>query len=255
MRQTCTFDTIFGKIKNGKTRLEIARELYNKNKVYYDDLNKKLFDPKNPTSITRIQSALRGRTQVGSGAINPETLKKYNTINKLADKNVLGYEKQLKKAHNAAKTWINENKSKYKKTIKPGEVTGTLTNFEKNFYKYMNDNFSRFVRYTTGTTNAPIKNLPYIDRFSEAFDYKGSNQGMHRIAAQTELKKGLGIYKERGIEKSKSFERRKGFVEKLLPIAQKNGVLPKYWIPKGGKFFNKKVPLTAANYQSYISNE
>jgi hypothetical protein len=241
-------------IKNGKTRLEIARELYNNNKVYYDDLNKKLFDPNNPTSIVRIQNSLRGRTQVGSSAINPETLKKYNTINKLADKNVLSYEKELKKAHNAAKTWINKNKSKYKKTIKPGEVTGTLTNFEKDFYKYMNDNFSRFVRYTTGTTNAPIKNLPYIDRFSEAFDYKASNQGMHRTAAQTELKKGLGIFKERGIEKSKSFERRKGFVEKLLPIAQKNGVLPKYWTPKGGKFFNKKVPLTAANYQSYIDS-
>ena len=228
-------------IKGGKTRLEIANDLYNKNKTYYDDLNKKLFDPNNPTSVSRIQAALRSRTDASSkGNLTPATTKRYNTINKLSTENVAKYEKELKKAHNAAKTWINKNKSKYKKTIIPGQVTGTLSNFENDFFKYMNNNFSRFVKYTTGTTNEPIKNLPYVERFSEAFDYKGSSQGMHRIALRTQLRKALGIFKEKGLDKSKSFERRQNYIKKLLPIAQKNGVIPKYYVPKGGKFINKK---------------
>ena len=240
-------------VKNGKTRLEIANNLYNSNKAYYDNLNKKLFDPNNPTSVSRIQAALRSRTDVSSkGNLTPATTKRYNTINKLSTENVAKYEKELKKAHNAAKNWINKNKSKYKKTIIPGQVTGTLSNFENDFFKYMNDNFSRFVKYTTGTTNEPIKNLPYIDRFSEAFDYKASNQGMHRIALRTQLRKALGIFKEKGLNKSESFERRQTYIKKLLPIAQKNGVVPKYWTPKGGKFANKKIPITAANYQTYV---
>ena len=63
---------------------------------------------------------------------------------------------------------------------------------------------------------------------------------MHRIAAQTELKKGLGIFKERGIEKSKSFERRKGFVEKLLPIAQKMVCFQNTGLLKEANFLIKK---------------
>ena len=242
-------------LKNGKTRIEIARELYTKNPSYYDDLHKANFNPNEPTALSRITAALRGRTLVEVGK-NVDSNERYKKINKLALDNEAKYKTERKKAHKAAKKWIEKNGPKYKKMIIPGEVTGAQFKFEQAFYRYMADNFPRFVRYTTGTSGAAtLKGLPYIDEISTFFGTKASNQAMHRTSLQTQLKKALGTFKEKKVSPSKSFNRYRSIVENLLPTAQKNGVVPKYWTPQGGKFSGKTIPVTAQNYLSYLDQQ
>ena len=242
-------------LKNGKTRVEIGRELYAKNPSYYNDLNKLKFDLNNPTALSRITLALRGRTLVRKGETGSH-LKRYKKLNKLALSNEVKYKNAQKAAHKAAKEWIKTNGPKYKKMIVPGEVTGAQSKFEKAFYKYMTDNFPRFIRHTTGTSGAAtLKGLPYIDEISRFFGKKGSNQALHVSSLRTELQKALGTFKEKGISPSKSFNRYINTVEKLLPTAQKNGVVDKYWTPKGGKFSGQTIPVTAQNYLAYLDQK
>ena len=242
-------------LKKGKTRIEIARELYAKDPIYYDDLHKAKFNPNEPTALSRLTAALRGRTLIEVGK-NVDSTKRYEKINKLALDNEAKYKTEQQKAHKAAKKWIKKNGPKYKKMIIPGEVTGAQSKFEKAFYRYMTDNFPRFVRYTTGTSGAAtLKGLPYIDEISTSFGKKASNQAVHISSLRTELQKALGTFKEKNVGASKSFNRYISIIEKLLPTAQKNGVVDKYWTPKGGKFSGKTIPVTANNYLSYLDQQ
>jgi len=243
-------------LKKGKTRIEIAREVYAKDPIYYDSLHKAKFNPNEPTALSRLTSALRGRTLIEVGKQDIDSAKRYEKINKLALDNEAKYKTEQQKAHKAAKKWIKKNGPKYKKMIIPGEVTGAQFKFEKAFYRYMTDNFPRFVRYTTGTSGAAtLKGLPYIDEISTSFGKKASNQAVHISSLRTELQKALGTFKEKNVGASKSFNRYISIIEKLLPTAQKNGVVDKYWTPKGGKFSGKTIPVTANNYLSYLDQQ
>ena len=250
-----TMEDYVADLNKGKTRIEIARELKAKNPSYYDALNKVKLDPQKSTVLSRITLALRGRTLVEKGATGSH-LKRYKKLNKLALSNDAKYKTEQKAAHKAAKEWIKTNGPKYKKMIVPGEVTGAQFKFEKAFYKHMTDNFPRFIRHTTGTSGAAtLKGLPYIDEISTSFGLKSSNQASHVSSLRTELQKALGTFKEKGLSPSKSFNRYINTVEKLLPTAQKNGVVDKYWTPKGGKFSGKTIPVTARNYLSYLDQK
>ena len=119
-------------LKKGKTRIEIARELYTKDPIYYDDLHKAKFNPNEPTALSRLTAALRGRTLIEVGK-NVDSTERYKKINKLALDNEAKYKTERTKAHNAAKKWIKKNGPKYKKMIIPGEEREHNLNLNKLF--------------------------------------------------------------------------------------------------------------------------
>ena len=244
-------------INANKSLLEIAEEIYKENKEFYDSKPKKTYGGMrkpgvviSPTSTIRNDLKAKLDTKYGGKF----TFKK---LKDKAAKTQIKNELNLKQAKTAAVKWIKTNTSKYKNLAE-----GKFGKMKKDFYAYMEKNFPKVVKYSTGRDLQTTKGEPYIKNAGSLFETdktktKISLSGVEKNVSRVNnmLKKALDIPINTNIKKTpdqvtKTWTKYYKIVEDLLPEAQKQGFVPKFFI---NKQTNKKVPITAKNYMSWLT--
>ena len=247
-----TLDDLKKDLKAGKTLLEIATEIYSSDKEYYDKQPKRFYKSGNKkgvqvSPVTLIRGYLDQKLDVSF-------LKPFRT---LAERNQRADEVDLKKAKVAAERWIKNNAKKYKALPE-----GNFGLMRKAFYEFMEKNFPRQVKFSTGKDKDTVKGSPYIKKAGSLFRDKSGDKistsltGVEKNQGRINnlIKQALDIPIQTNVpkspeEKSKNWQKYYDKIEQLLPEAQKKGYVPRFFINKQTK---KKVPITAQNYMSYL---
>ncbi len=134
-----TFDDLIKDLKSGKTKNQIAEDLYEKSPEYFDNLQetRKI---KEPNVLNHIKTAVGGRI-----------LKKQDLIrlNKLNEKNFLATEKiALKDVRN----FIKKNQDAYKKVYASNKI-GAVSNFREKVLDFMSKKYPEFIKRSKGGQN------------------------------------------------------------------------------------------------------
>jgi hypothetical protein len=239
-------------LKAGKTLLEIATEIYQGDKEYYDKQPKQFYKTGNKkgvqiSPVTIIRGYIDGKLEVSF-------LKPFQ---KLAERNQKADDAGLKKAKIAGERWIKNNAKKYKALPE-----GNFGLMRKDFYKFMEKNFPKYVKYSTGKDKGTIKGSPYIKKAGSLFRAKGekittSLTGVEKnqIRINNLIKQALDIPIQTNVPKdpekiTKNWQKYYDRIQQLLPEAQRKGYVPKFFINKQTK---KKIPITAKNYMNYLT--
>ena len=238
-------------IKAGKTLTEIAGELYNKHKAYFDKLPSKTFSTGKRgfgeyafSKVNQIRNALG--VQVSTRYVRgqePNKLKENRKIQKILAQSEARYDNVIKDIKN----FIDKNKAKYKK-----QKYGGAHQLQEAVLDMLEKKYPKLLRVSEGSTKGGgniIKGQRLIPKGIFSGDLLGGDYG-HHLNLKRMVYKGLDLpfsmqdmakhaYKSGDYEKS---------IKKLLPIAQEKKLLPKtYKTPSGNT-----VKLTARNYADYV---
>jgi len=226
-------------IKAGKTLTEIAREVYNKHKAYFDKLpskttstGKRGFGEYPMTKTHEIRSALNVQISLKySQRQDLEKLKENKKLQKILAQSQDIYDNIPREI----KDFIDKNKAKYKKQKYSGAHAlheAVLDMLEKKY--------PGLLQVSEGSTKGGsivVKGQRLIPLGIFKGDTLGGDYG-HHLNLKRMVYKGLNIpFATQDFRKGK-FKQSKGYneaIKKLLPIAQEKGILPKTFISPAGK--------------------
>jgi hypothetical protein len=133
-----TFDDLKKDLKSGKTKNQIAEDLYEKSPEYFDNLQKTR-KPK--------QSVLNNiKTAVGGRIFKKQDLLRLNELN---EKNFLAREKLALKD---VKNFIEKNQDAYKKVYASNKI-GAVSNFREKVLDFMSKKYPEFIKRSKGGQN------------------------------------------------------------------------------------------------------
>ena len=133
-----TPDNLLKDLKSGKTKNQIAEELYTNNPEYFDDLQKTR--PVHQSVLNNIKTAVGGR--IGKK-------QDLRSLNELNEKNLLAREKiALKDVRN----FIEKNQDAYKKVYASNKI-GAVSNFKEKVLDFMSKKYPEFIKRSKGGQN------------------------------------------------------------------------------------------------------
>ena len=220
-----TYADLLEDLKKGLTKMEIATNIYNNNKDLYDSMKitegEYLKQYKNPedAKIGKIANSIKNRL---------EKKPQLNTLHELNVKNLKRLENSVVKD---VDKWIKKNASKYKGT------QGAVTKFEKALYKFLEKKYSRLIKNAEGISESTKAGDKFISKFAKLSDYATStDEGANYRAVKKKLYNALGIKwgKNPQGQPKTIYQTVNAALEELLPLAQKQGLIPKTYKNKLG---------------------
>ena len=134
-----TPDDLIKDLKAGKTKNQIAEELYTNNPEYFDNLQKTR-KIKEPNVLNHIKTAVGGRIGKNQDLIR---------LNKLNEKNLLAKEKIALKD---VKNFIKKNQEAYKKVYASNKI-GAVSNFREKVLDFISKKYPDFIKRSKGGKN------------------------------------------------------------------------------------------------------
>jgi DNA-binding MarR family transcriptional regulator len=207
-----TLEDLDRDIRAGKTRVEIAEDLLEKNKDYYKTLN-------TPRGVrTEITGALASRI-----AKNPELGK----IEKTFLKKTL---RENRAALRDVREFINKNKEAYRKVYASNKI-GAVANFKEKVLDYISQKYPKLLKRAEGG-----RNLLSGQRIFTAYELLGrdiSQKGDYGrdVGLNRDIRKALGIPERpragEGASKDRLTREYNKRTTQLLKLAQEKGLVPK----------------------------
>jgi len=211
-----TYENLQTDLEAGKTRVQIANELYEKNPEYFDNLKKT-----RKTKITvnsSINTALNDRLK---------KRKKLTQLNNLNEKNFLATEKLAIKD---VKDFIKKNQDAYKKVYASNKI-GAVSNFKEKVLDFISSKYPELIKRSEGT-----RDILFGQRVFTSYHLLGrtvtqkGDYGLN-VALNKEVRKALGIpekpLKGEGLTLERLNRNYNKNVANLLKIAQDKGLFPK----------------------------
>jgi hypothetical protein len=235
-----SYNNLLADLKKGLSKLEIAKNIYQNNKELYDKI------PVEGSVVEQYRNVEDAKVAKISNAIK-NRLQKKPELNKLNEKNTATLKKLENSVVKDVDKWIKNNKSKY-----IGKQ-GAYKLFENDLFKFLEKDYSRLIKTAKGLYDSTLAGDKFISKFAKRSGYASStDEAANYRAVKKKLYEGLGI--KFGVDKTgettKTFTKTKEAVKKLLPIAQKKGIIPKTYM--GGKTKNKVIKITPQNYFEFL---
>jgi len=133
-----TFDDLKKDLKSGKTKNQIAEDLYEKSPEYFDNLQK----TRKPKQLVLNNI----KTAVGGRLLKKQDLLRLNELN---EKNFLAREKLALKD---VKNFIEKNQDAYKKVYASNKI-GAVSNFREKVLDFMSKKYPEFIKRSKGGQN------------------------------------------------------------------------------------------------------
>ena len=209
------FDNLLKDLKSGKTTNQIANELYEKNKNFPEKFKTDRIQKLNP--VTLLEVALKDR------------IRKQPDFLKLSNKNQEVFNSKKEKALNDFNSFIEKNKSKYKKMYDQN-IAGAPEKFKQDLKSFLEKKYPEFIKESGGGTYitkgtklfTPIKDLGRD--ITQAGDY-----GIEKYINNT-IKESLGIPLKPKAGEGSSLDRMQRkynlSTQQLLDAAKKQGIIP-----------------------------
>ena len=239
--QNYSYEDLLFDLEKGLSKMEIAKNVYQNNKELYDGIPieekkfLKMFRNIEDAKVSKIANSISNR------------LDKNPALKKLNEKNTATLKKLENSVVKDVDKWIKNNKSKY-----VGKQ-GAYQLFENDLFKFLEKDYSRLIKTAKGGTDSTIAGDKFISKFARTSGYSSNTGEVNDyLAVKKKLYKALGIDFGRDMTggRTKKFTTTTNAVKKLLPIAQKKGIIPKTFI--GGKENNRLIKITPKNYFEYI---
>ena len=239
--QNYSYSDLLADLEKGLSKLEIAKNIYQNNKQLYDSIPikeksfLKQYNNIEDAKVAKIANSIKNRLQA-----KPE-------LNKLNEKNTATLKKLENSVVKDVDKWIKNNKSKYI------NKQGAYKSFENDLFKFLEKDYSRLIKTAKGISESTIAGDKFISKFANKSGYAFStDEGSNYRAVKKKLYKALGIDFGRDMtgQGKKTYKSSVNAVKKLLPIAQKKGIIPKTYM--GGKAKNKVVKITPQNYFEFL---
>jgi len=235
-----SYADLLSDLEKGLSKMEIAKNIYQNNKELYDKI------PVEGSIVEQYRNVEDAKVAKISNAIK-NRLQKKPQLNKLNEKNTATLKKLENSVVKDVDKWIKNNKSKY-----IGKQ-GAYKLFENDLFKFLEKDYSRLIKTSKGLYDSTIAGDKFISKFANRSGYASStDEASNYRAVKKKLYEGLGI--NFGVDKTgettKTFKKTKEAVKKLLPIAQKKGIIPKTYM--GGKAKNKVIKITPQNYFEFL---
>ena len=227
-----TYEELIEQLKTGKTTTEIAEDLINKNSKLVNELYppKTRFDGVKISSQANLTQALFNVAKIEQNVdYNSETLKLKNQLQTLINKNRFNFNKKQEKTRNKilkdVKIFVKKNKNKYLSDYKKGAV-GTPLKFYNDVIKHIEKTYPKFVKTSEKGTTKVTAGTKFID-FGQGMSKGGAYPNF--LIVNKEIDAALGIRKSKP---TSNFIKQgnidyKNAINKLIPIAQQKGYLPK----------------------------
>jgi len=236
-----SYADLLSDLEKGLSKMEIAKNIYQNNKQLYDSIPieeksfLKQYNNIEDAKVGKIANSIKNRLQAKPA------------LNKLNEKNTATLKKLENSVVKDVDKWIKNNKSKY-----IGKQ-GAYKFFENDLFKFLEKNYSRLIKTAKGISESTIAGDKFISKFANKSGYASStDEGSNYRAVKKKLYKALGIDFGRDMtgQGKKTYKSSVNAVKKLLPIAQKKGIIPKTYM--GGKAKNKVVKITPQNYFEFL---
>ena len=221
-----TYDALLKDLQAGKTKSQIANELYEKNPEFFEKLRK--------TRGVRDNALNTMRTALFDRLIKkPELLKLHN----LNEKNFLAKEKLALKE---VKNFVKKNQEAYKKVYASNKI-GAVTNFKEKVLDFISKKYPELITRSEGTVN-----LLAGQRLFTPYRLLGrevTQQGRYGldIALNKEIRKALNIPERplagEGLTTDRLHRNYNKNLTKLIKIARDKNIIPK-WIKTETQYAN-----------------
>lgn len=209
-----TYDDFEQDVKSGKTREKIVKEIYDKNKSYYETLPKskqtKDFKSIRNAIITALSSRFKKRPDLQQ--IEKDNIKKTNNYKQTALKDI--------------QSFIKKNAAAYRKVYASNKL-GAVDNFKEKVLDYASQKYPDLVTRSKGS-----RNLLSGQRLFEGYkNVEGKGEYAKEIQLNKDIRKVLGI-KERpkkgeGLSRDRLSRTYNKNTVMLLKEAQAKGLVPK----------------------------
>ena len=221
-----TYDALLKDLQAGKTKSQIANELYEKKPEFFEKLRK--------TRGVRDNALNTMRTALFDRLIKkPELLKLHN----LNEKNFLAKEKLALKE---VKNFVKKNQEAYKKVYASNKI-GAVTNFKEKVLDFISKKYPELITRSEGTVN-----LLAGQRLFTPYRLLGrevTQQGRYGldIALNKEIRKALNIPERplagEGLTTDRLHRNYNKNLTKLIKIARDKNIIPK-WIKTETQYAN-----------------
>ena len=215
-----TFADLAKDIKAGKLKREIAKEIYNKNKAYFDTLPRLKDASGRPINIiTTISTAVNDR------------VRKRPELQQLDNLNIKNFKQLQKTALKDIRNFIDKNAPAYKKVYASRKV-GAVDSFKEKILDYVSKKYPKLVERSTGSSKYVITGQRLFTPY-EILGRDVTRAGEYGLekTLNKDIRKALGIperpLKGEGISLDRMRRNYNADLAKNLKEAQKLGVIPK----------------------------
>jgi len=207
------FEDLETDIKAGKTRTEIAEELFNKNPEYYNKLK----------TSRGVKTAIA--IAIGDRLVKRPDLKKIDFLN------LKKFKQEQKIALKDIRNFINKNKEAYKKVYASNKV-GAVDDFKEKILDYISQKYPKFLERAKGDSSGKILNNQRIFTAYNVLGREVTKKGESGkdVYLKKDIRKALGIPERPGKGEGASKDRLQRDYNKrtteLLKLAQKQKLIP-----------------------------